>query len=221
MEITDRKINRHVILKVKYSETEIMDTIKDALERSKNVAVFDPSGKERDLLIMNVKNIGGVLAEKTVNDITGRYATIHNHRFSIKESTWKEIGSSLFQIDHIFSINSKIKTLETRSSFSYKTKCPDNVITGAFSIIGAYTTTHKKQEIEKDFYAFVFFCLNPEKLINTLRINRYIETYFAGGATKDMFKDTDTLKQSGASYKIIKPITNGLDAEEFLKKLFE
>ncbi len=220
MEINELEINNHRILKAKYAKDELINILKEAEALAKKVSPFDPSGTERDFITRNIKNIGGLLAEKVVIDIAQQYANEHKCLLEIKESNWKEAESSLYQIDHIFSIDSKIKTIETRSSFSYKTKCPERVVTGAFSIIGPYVSEHKIKEIEKDFYAFVFYCMNPQKLPDILCKNNFIEVYFAGGASISMFSETTTLKQKGAEYKIIKPITAGLDATAFFQKLF-
>jgi hypothetical protein len=55
------------------------------------------------------------------------------------------------------------------------------VITAAFSIIGPYITQNKGQEIHKDFYAFVFFCIAPANLLKDLEKGS-VSVYFAGGA---------------------------------------
>lgn len=217
------QLTRHVIKKVTYTKAELKDTIQRAKEIEGNLCPYDPSGNIRDDATISVKNLGGLISEKAVHDLIDQALTVNKVTAKIIDSNFKEIDSSEFQIDHQIQCDDNCMiTLETRSSFSYRTKiCPDNVINYAFQIIGPYTTKNKGVEHPKDYYAFVFYCLNPNELKATIDSGT-ISLYFAGGASQHMLVSSSTnLEQNGATYKTVKPITDGYDAPEFLLKIFE
>lgn len=213
----------HVIKKVTYTKVELLDTIMRAALIEGNLNPYNPAGDLRDQETISVKNLGGLISEKVIEDLMikkiDETSTINAE---IIESNFKEIESSEFQIDHkIRCENGCELDVETRSSFSYRTTCPENVINYAFQIIGPYTTANKGIEHPKDYYAFVFYCMNPENLKATIEEGE-ISLYFAGGASLDMLNNSRTnLKQRGATYKTLKPITDGFDAEIFLTEVFK
>lgn len=216
-------VDKHKLLKATYQKNEILDVFETAKSLLKKVNPHDPSGELRTEDTLLIKNLGGLLSERYISDILKSYSKKHTMDLEIADSNWESLGdSALYQIDHTVATAKGKLTIETRSSFSYKTKCPERVITGAFSIIGPYISANKAQELHKDFYAFVFFCVNPDDFLNKLE-NDGIDIYFAGGADINLLltlNQKSTLKQNGAEYYVIKPINKALDAEEFLKKLF-
>jgi len=221
MKIEVIEIAGHKIVKGTYLKNDILDVIKAAEEISKKVNPSAPNGEKRTDEVLLIKNVGGLLSERFVSDILKSYSSKMENT-QIVGSNWQALQSALYQIDHAIATKNGTKTIETRSSFSYRTVCPDRVITGAFSIIGPYVTQNKAKELHKDFYAFVFFCIDPANLLKDLEKDG-VNVYFAGGADIGLLlshNQKDSLKQSGAEYYIIKPITNALDASKFLQKLF-
>jgi hypothetical protein len=225
MKIEVIEIAGHKIIKGTYLKSDILDVIQAAEAISKKVNPSAPNGEKRTDEVLLIKNVGGLLSERFVSDILKSYSS-KMENIEIIGSNWKALQSSLYQVDHAIAIKngdkSIKKSIETRSSFSYRTVCPERVITAAFSIIGPYITQNKGQEIHKDFYAFVFFCIDPENLLKDLEKGS-VSVYFAGGADIVLllsFNQESNLDQSGAKYRIIKPITKALDASKFLQKLF-
>jgi len=215
------EVKGHKIIRAIYYKNDIADVFARAKIVSKEVNPHTPGGILRTDAELLIKNIGGLLSEQFISDILNSYAKSHRLSVTIENSSW-DMDNSLYQIDHTIVIKGIKKTIETRSSFCYKTKCPERVITGAFSIIGPYISQSKPKEIYKDFYAFVFFCINPSDLVKAIKSNG-ITIYFAGGADISLLLSkgqVDSLKQTGAKYHVIKPITNALDAHQFLAKLF-
>jgi len=134
-----------------------------------------------------------------------------------------ELNSGDFQVDHTLEFDNNQYCIETRSSFAYKTWSPETVITRAFSIIGPYQTGYKQGEKVKDFYAFAFYFLDPGKIQYQIEKND-LKIFFAGGATKEMMTDDKVSKYSNlrsgkAQYRIIYPITKGLDADKFFYEI--
>lgn len=222
MKIEIVNIDEHKVIKGIYQKDDISDVINEAELISRKVNPYSPSGELRSDEELLVKNFGGLLSERFISDILTAYSQNQNMNVEVLGSNWAEINSSLYQVDHAILVNNVKKTIETRSSFSYRTKCPERVITGAFSIIGPYVSLNKEREIHKDFYAFVFFCIEPMSLLDVLERNG-ISIYFAGGADINLLltrNQKHSLNQRGAEYYIIKPILDSLDATEFLNKLF-
>ena len=114
-----------------------------------------------------------------------------------------------------------IITLEVRSSFNYITSI-ERVLTGAFSIIGTYTTSYKHKETEKDFFITIIHRYKNDQIINL--IYNKIELYIIGGVSKHILlkygkNDEGKLKQKNASYKIISPITSVPDVENLINEI--
>lgn len=226
MKLDGMEIEGYKLIRGTYLKNDILDVIKEAEAISQRVNPNAPNGEIRTDETLLIKNVGGLLSERFVSDILKAYSK-KKENTEILGSNWKALQSSLYQVDHTIAIKngdkSIEKSIETRSSFSYRTVCPDRVITGAFSIIGPYITQNKVKEIHKDFYAFVFFCIDPANLLKDLEKEDGVKVYFAGGADIALllsFNQESSLDQSGAKYRIIKPITKALDALKFLQKLF-
>lgn len=212
----------YIIKKVTYTQAELAETIEKARQIEGQLNPHAPDGNIRDDETISVKNLGGLISEKVVHDLLELKINSNSIDATIIGSNFEEIDSAEFQIDHVVQCNDNTRiTIETRSSFSYRTRCPENVVNYAFQIIGPYITENKYIEHPKDFYAFLFYCLNPDLLKETID-NGEISVYFAGGASLDMLKKSDNnLKQRGTIYKTVKPITNGFNANTFFDKLFQ
>lgn len=213
--------NNFNILKVQYTKSDLVDILNKAFQIEGNLNPYDPAGNLRDENTISIKNLAGLISEKLVSDLLTSLSKYKDSSIEIIDSNWEELENSLYQIDHQIKKGDKIFSIETRSSFSYRTKCPENVINYAFSIIGPYTTNNKSKEHYKDLYAFIFYCINPDSLKERIE-NNDLTIYFAGGATIDMLeKSENNLKQRGATYLTLKPITRGLDAQNFLKTILK
>jgi hypothetical protein len=225
MKINIFKINQFVYYRADYTKKELEHVYSRAEALCKSLNPKDTSGKVRTQSEQLVKNFGGLISEKLVSDLLEKEAVEKGLSFIIDNSVLSKKDSEDYQIDHIVRYKDKVITIETRSSFAYRTSSPDSVISRAFSIIGPYTTNQKHSEDVRDFYAFIFFFCEPDTLLGRYKNNREISVYFAGGASREMMFDSrissvTNLNMEDASYRVIKPITRGLDAEKFMESIF-
>ncbi len=225
MKINICSIDQFTYYKVDYARSELEDVYLKAEELCKLLNPKDPEGRIRTQSEHLAKNFGGLISEKLVSDLLRRAAVEKGLSLNICNSMLPKKESGDYQIDHVIEYRDKVITIETRSSFAYRTSSPQSVISRAFSIIGPYTTNQKYSEGVKDFYAFLFFFCKPDNLLDEYRNNREITVYFAGGASREMMFDehissVTNLNMENASYRTIKPVTKGLDARSFIEKIF-
>ena len=216
LDVSNQNGFKFVAIKLNSStDEELIRSIKsEAKELSKKVNTYDPSHNARTDEEKYRSSLGGVLAEyavkKYINDECVK-------RGLVFELSSKYIGTD--QIDLILEVNGKKKNIEVRSSFFYKTTF-DRLFSGAASIIGWYKTKVKHDEIKKDFYLFVIHFCAPEEIDKLLE--KEVTFYIMGGASKELLEKIGTysfLKQEGAEYCIINPVTNGEDAEKILNDI--
>jgi len=131
-------------------------------------------------------------------------------KVGLKEEEIEEVGT---QIDFLLEVNGKKKSIEVRSSFSYKTNFPRLFGIplihgkGAFSIIGWYETQHKPLEEKKDYYVFAVHFYHPTEIREKCR--NEVTVYIAGAASKMTLEKEgydDSLKQRGAKFRVINPL---------------
>ena len=157
-----------------------------------------------------------------------------------------KVDYSKNQIDLIVTSMGPIRisrTIEVRSSYSYKAASIERVVTGAFSLLGPYITSSKPEETAKDFHVTVVHRIDPRWLETVTKKNPFdigsqesaapiykhiceqgMTSYFVGGQTGKAFLEskesrTDDLYQLGARYRIIKPICDGLDAPHISEQI--
>ena len=208
-------------LSVTYDASELNHVLRDAKALSQVVNAKDPSGSTRRGDLLYSKNLGGLISEKLVGDLLRLTASSFGSTALVLGATWTKLNADDYQIDHVVVRNDRRYSIETRSSFSYKTFSVNRVVSGAFSIVGPYSTQQKSHESIKDFYAFAFFYQEPLALLNSALMGE-VKIYFAGGATREMMLDnkvseSSNLGMKGAAYRVIRPITRALDANTFLK----
>lgn len=223
---------RYITTTFKASEDkDFLETIiNEATERSRKVGPYGPSGVLRSPAVRKNKNIGGLLAEKAFRiyvekliETKGANAKIIGSE--LREETVEEIGT---QIDFVLEVNGKQKTIEVRSSFSYKTNFPrlfgipliDGK--GAFSIIGWYKHQHKPEEKEKDYYVFAIHFYHPDTIQG--KCKNEVTVYIAGAASKKTLEAKgydDDLKQKGALYRIINPLISVPDPLDVIDEMLE
>jgi len=204
--------------------------VNEATHLSKKVPPHAPSGYLRPFSVRLDKNIGGLLAEEAfkiyVEDlIKTKRLNAKVVRVAVTEESIEEIGT---QIDFVLDVNGKRKTVEVRSSFSYKTNFPrlfgiplieDK---GAFSIIGWYKHQHKPQEEKKDYYVFVIHFYHPTEVQKKCKSE--VTVYIAGAASKETLETKgfdDDLKQKGAKYRIINPLISVPDPVDVIDEMLE
>ncbi len=115
--------------------------------------------------------------------------------------------------------NSQNFDIEIRSSGHYKQNL-EEIYNRDFNIIGWYVTSTKGKEIKKDFYVLVLFPFSLDEIDE--KFEDGIELYIAGGAMKEILESmgSDTnLKQYRAVYRVISPVTKGLDGVEIINKI--
>jgi len=225
----DGKIHKIVKYHLTQKDTLLIDSLDIGAELAGKVNIKDPAGVPRDVATRIAKCSGGVIAERIFKDFIER-------RMIEEGKTKTELSEfelyippgdySKGQIDLIIRRKNGKKPMlkiEVRSSFSYKTATIFNVVRYAMSLLGPYTTIVKLGEEIKDFHVTVIHRVDPVDLLQQSR-KRGIDSYIVGGGTKEMFQDSqhtmiDDLYQEGASYKIIRPMCEGLDAYDVAEKI--
>jgi len=193
-------------------DEEIISKIKQkAKEDALKVNKKDTSGQIRGEELIRYNNLGGALAEEIVKIYLKNKSKENNIDAKIYSPPFT---GHLEHRDIIVEVGGKIKTIEVRSSFQYKTTL-QRIFTGAFSLLASYTASYKGEEPEKDFYIQVIHRYENPEILN--KIDDEVEVFIVGGGSKDLFKKIgikDNLKQRGANYLKINPInqTNGIDA---------
>jgi len=207
-----------ITLSAKYDK-EIIDRIKEKAETdAKNVNKKSPNGQIRSEELIKYNNLGGAIAEEIVKIYLIEEAQKSNIKVNIFSPPFT---GHLEHRDIKIEINGKIKTLEVRSSFQYKTTL-QRVFTGAFSLIGPYITSFKSKEPEKDFYLQVIHRYeNPEI---TKKIDSEVEVFIIGGGSTELFQllgEKRYLKQEGAEYLVINPVNKTKGVWALTKEILE
>lgn len=218
--ITKGEKTHAVLTYTLYPDDQITkEALKYAEKSHDDVSVFSPEGRPRDKNERLQKCFGGALAENVVRHHLSEILGDEGPKPTIKSnmmvhSTGQDIDVSI--VDEGVSIE-----IEVRSSFSYRTTF-ERLFTGAFSIIGPYTTSTKPSEEPKDYYiTVVYHSFRPSEIFEKLEKDG-IEIHICGGAPQQVFfdrKQKRTLKQSGADYFIINPIIEALDYSEIDKMI--
>lgn len=204
--------------------------LNEATRLSKIVPPHGPGGYLRPFSVRLDKNIGGKLAEEAfkiyVEDlIKTKRSNANLVTVAVTEESLEEIGT---QIDFVLDTNGKKKTIEVRSSFSYKTNLRrlfgvDLIDSkGAFSIIGWYKHQHKPEEKKKDHYVFAIHFYHPTEIQNKCKSE--VTVYIAGAASKETLETKgydDDLKQKGALYHIINPLISVPDPVDVINEMLE
>lgn len=179
----------------------------------------DPAGNERERQKQIITRYMGTASEKIVK------AVLKN---SIKEVNFErpKFDGHGSHVDIVASSGDKKCKIEVRSSFPRKSLEWALFDKGGFDIIGNYTTVSKSIEIWKDIYIRVLFKMTDNVNCggNNFDPRQTHYVYIVGSADKELFSDIGydgDLKQSGARYKLIKPISNGYDYNRTLDKIKE
>jgi hypothetical protein len=229
------KINgyRYITTTFKFSEDKdrLESIINEASRLSGVVSPYDPGGNFRPFTVRLSKNTGGLLAEEAfkiyVEDLikTKRLNAKIVRVGALKEEVIEEIGT---QIDFVLEVNGKEKSVEVRSSFSYKTNFPRlfgiPLINGkgAFSIIGWYEHQHKPPEEKKDYYIFDIHFYAPAKIRE--KCKNEVTVYIAGAASKMTLETKgydDSLKQRGAKFRVVNPLISVPDPISVIDEILE
>lgn len=222
MLINEREMNGYNFVSIKLSQKEdkeILSKIMDkAEEDARKVNKKSPDGKVRREELIGYNNLGGCLAEEVVKTYIGKIAKENNIEVKIYSPPFT---GHFEHRDIIVEVNGKIKTIEVRSSFQYRTTL-QRVFEGAFSLIGNYITSYKRKEPEKDFYIQVIHrYVNPEIMD---KIKEEIEAFIIGGGSKELFGkigEKRFLKQEGAEYLVINPINKTKGVNALAKEILE
>jgi hypothetical protein len=130
------------------------------------------------------------------------------------------------QIDLILDIDGRQITFEVRASCTYAGIEP--AVCEHFDIIGWYKNSIKQGEKPKDYYLRSVFDHDPENILDELDRNG-LDVYLTGGASESMLEEsqyavTDNMDAGGGvdadgEYRLIRPISNGLDINELVDEL--
>lgn len=169
----------------------------------------DPSGEIRPDDLILWRNIGGVLAERVIKIYLQRIIDENKIDAQILPSPFTTHAEHR---DIKIKVNGREKTIEVRSSFQYLTSI-QRVFTGAFCLIGKYTTSFKFQEPDKDFYMTIIHRYPPEEILS--KFDNSVEAFILGGGSKKTFAIYGSIdpkmKQRNANYITIRPIIKAPD----------
>lgn len=183
------------------------------------------SSEERELNIVEIDNLSGLIAEYACEEIL-------NWRYGKKLIVKPENNTSHNQID-LKLYNGK--TIEVRSScvrngIDFAIFAQNKHVEGEqyFDVIGPYSNGYKKTELLKDYYMRVLYECDKRNFLNLLE-GTTLRLYVTGGATKTMMNDIDYyqikhLTPAGgqvrieSDYRVI-PLARSLDINQFFKVL--
>jgi len=215
--------NGYKYLKFQYfieDDSLALQQIKDnAKNLSGKVNPHAPDSRIREYNEIFGKNLGGLLAEYSNRKFLQEIIDENKINAKISDPVY---NSSKNQTDLIITVNGKAKTVEVRSSFSYKTTF-ERLFEGAFSIIGWYTTENKPAEIKKDFYIFFVHFYNPE--LAKEKFENKVETFLLGAVSKETLEQigqNSELKQGSLTkFRIINPIKKAPSFDLTFNQLFD
>lgn len=222
MIIEEKNLDGYNYVSVKFNVNEDKEILSRIKEKAKEDAIKvnkkSQAGKIREEDLIGYNNLGGVLAEEVVKVYLNYKAKENNLNVNIFSPQF----TGYFEHRDIkVDINGKIKTIEVRSSFQYKTTL-QRVFTGAFSLIGGYITSYKREEPEKDFYIQVIHTYENPEILN--KIDNEIEALIIGGGAKALFEEMGEkrfLKQERAEYLVINPINKTKGVNYLAKEILE
>lgn len=215
------------------SDRNLIDSIiQKATNLSKKVNPNSSGGKYRSEEIRINKLLGGLLVEHAFLELIERLSTKHQVPFEILDSSFTQDGDlesmGFNQIDIDLLLNHNKLEIEVRSSFSYKTTFnrllgfPLKNEKGAFSLIGWYTSSNKLKEEFKDLYVFGILYHQPSEMLEKAKTKSMINIVaIASKETLEKIGYDDSLKQSGAMFRVINPINSIEDVVSVLKLLLK
>jgi len=211
------------------NEDEIIKKARRFAQNSaKNLNDHAPSGRKRSEEEKFRVCFGGHLAELVTAEYLQEIFNRNHISGDIKQNLFEdEMSTDAADIDILIVTKNKTISCEVRSSFPFLIK-PwnfDVIFNKQFDILGWYTAKHKPVEQIKDFYFRIIYYMHPKSILEKLDSGK-LQVHLAGGASKELLelKGYDTsFKQSGATFRAIKPITEGMDIFEmqewFINKL--
>jgi hypothetical protein len=211
---------KHVAIEYVLGKDDILfqDSFKYAENNYRNMNVFSPGARKRSDEERFDKCLGGAIAERIVIYYITKNLCEHGIKAEIQTNLMVDEEGQ--DIDITLNYNEKSVSLEVRSSFSYKTTL-QRIFTGAFSILGWYTTSLKPKETHKDVYITVVYHFWPGH-IRERADNNNLRVFIAGGATKELMasKGKDKhLKMKGATYRVINPILEGMTTDQLCEEI--
>lgn len=211
----------HVALKCVFPAEDIAfkTAFGQAQELAKEVNQASPSGRRRGPDEILAACVCGQLSEEAFaqcvayqNAKLGTKIQVHFKKFTLAAS----------QVDVMIARSSSdIFDIEIRSSGHFKQDL-EAIYNEDFSIIGWYSTGTKPGEAHKPFYVQALYPFKKEEIVE--RENREVIVYIAGGASEEILKQkgvNQTLKQEGARYRVITPITAGVDASKIVAMVMD
>lgn len=93
-----------------------------------------------------------------------------------------------------------------------------------FSIVGNYVSANKGRELQKDYYITVIFNFSQETMLVKVKNKEDISFQIAAGCDKEFLQKygkIDNLKNSGATYKVIKPLIAGKTVNVVMDEIFK
>lgn len=219
----EHRYNNNISCKFNNQDQLLQDSITIGKQRAQKFNPHDPSGRVRSKSELESTNMRGVLAELFTKKILtdeiakrGISATISESDEIIDDYEGKT------QVDLSLTIKDKKYEIETRSS-CVRNGIDFGIKSGYFNIVGWYNTSSKPHEPKKDFYFMYLYGFDAPE--TETRFKTEVDVCFVGGATKSMLQgplgSDDTMKQTGALYRGIKPICAGFDSQQILDEIFK
>ena len=180
-----------------------------------------PDGRMRSSEEILYKCAAGCIAEKIVVFFINTMAEYFNADVLAHEVVFdRDVDDD--QVDVVVESQSDSVKIEVRSSFA---RVPNDQKRYCewFSIVGYYTSANKAREIAKDYYITVIFNGEKDFIIESLSNNQPVTVQIAAGCSKEYLRDNgmvDSLKNRGATYRVIKPLINGVPVSTLAKQIF-
>lgn len=190
-----------------------------ARDLAKQVNKASPSGRLRPPHEILAACVCGLLSEEAFSECIAYQNARLGTRVRVQ---FKKFNLAASQVDvTVERSSSDVFDIEIRSSGHFKQDL-EAIYNKDFSIIGWYSTGTKPGETHKPFYVQVLYPFRKEEIVQ--RAKQEVVVYIAGGASREMIerKGIDqTLKQERADYRVITPITAGVDASIILAMIMD
>lgn len=210
---------------IEYTIFPIDEIYRESLEKAEILAPqmnrHAPDGRVRSFEEILYKCAAGCIAEKIVIFFINNMADYCNMNVSAHEVAFdRDVDND--QVDVVVESQFSAVKIEVRSSFA---RVPNDQKRYCewFSIVGYYTSANKAREVAKDYYITVIFNGEKDHIIECLRSNEPVTVQIAAGCSKEYLKENgmvDSLKNRGATYRVIKPLINGVPVSILAKEIF-
>lgn len=200
-----------------------IDSFSKALELAPKMNKHAPDGTVRSDEEIFANCFAGCIAENAVIYRVNDFARFRNKENVVAEATSFDKKMDDDQVDILVRGENAEFTIEVRSSYG---NVQNNIrrYKEWFSIVGNYVSANKGRELQKDYYITVIFNFSQETMLKKIKTKEDISFQIAAGCDKDFLQKygrIDSLKNNGATYKVIKPLINGKPVNVVMGEMFK